>query len=198
VLRRAPEGFVPTPWEGRRGVYLPTEFTVLFPAAIEIRERSDGARAEARLVQHEINLSFSAPGLDGEPALLERVEVRHSGGDITPSNFRVPLATYRRYALAAAAGTQAEISGGGSTAETSIREARERKTFAELAMRPVGRPRLEDSVDLAAVARVAAQGHPTPTKAVQQQWTVSKSAARRWIRRAEAQGHSTQPAPLAS
>ena len=192
VRQHAPDGMKAELLDQARGLYYPSRFEVGFL-------HGDGGEGPIPTVWLEM-----ACLMRGEPPRCVRVTVMH-GYDppgITPDRFRrIPLADYTRYAIAAAVGSKTEIEEWRphevQTGERGIggspEQWRERKLkFDELARRKVGRPRIGEVVDLAEVARVAAAGQPTPTKAVRERFTLGQTTARRWIRRAEAEGHPTQ------
>ena len=135
------------------------------------------------------------PQVDGD-VLVKRVEVgtdRYSF--VTHDDFsRIPLKKWTRYAVAAAASTRSELRAlteGGTAEEWQEKK----KSFAELARTPVGRPPhgIEFMyrgrvIDLNEVNEVATAGAPHHVKAVQEHfgdpgYPVPRETARSWIRR---------------
>jgi hypothetical protein len=191
VLRRsARDGRQPEPFDEARGLYVPLRYEVgFFPNASDPELRT------------EVWLEMRVVATGEPPRCMNLTVVGRRDEGISSRRFRrIPFAEYLRLAVAVAVGTKSEISdwlpdesvhGIGLDSE---KWGEIRMTFDELARRPVGRPRLETVVDLAEVARVAATGQPTPTKAVRERFMIGETTARRWIRRAQAKGHSTTPA----
>jgi hypothetical protein len=183
-----PLGQVAVLLDGTRRLYVPAEFEVGF--------RHEGGDDKA---PPEVWIEFGAG--TGAPPAVQAIRAQTSPlAPITPDRFRrIPLATYIGLAVAAAADTREEIETpslgkiyAGSPAFLASGAAGDRETwrerklfFDELARRPVGRPKLEEAIDLSEVREVAAAGAPASTKAVQTHFHVSRSTARRYIRRAE-------------
>ena len=136
------------------------------------------------------------PQIDGD-VLVKRVEVRTDRYSfVTHEDFRrIPLKKWTRYAVAAAARTRSGLRAltEGRTAEEWL----EKKSFAELAPTPVGRPPngIEfmwrgRAIGLNEVNEVATAGAPHHVKAVQEHFgdpgdPVPRETARRWIRNYE-------------
>jgi hypothetical protein len=182
VDRRHRDDFIAL--DEQRGLYVPRYFEAGF---------LQGQSREQPAVWLEMGTGVPK----GEPPEVQSIRIisRRSHGGISAEQFhRVQYATFRRIAVAAAAGTREELTSWmESETETGrvqggdIEQWRERKViFNDLARRPVGRPRLEELVDLAEVVRVAGLGSPKSTKAVMDHFHVSRSTAQRWLQRARA------------
>lgn len=117
---------------------------------------------------------------------------------VTADEFhRIPLKTWTRLAVAAAAGPRDEIKQAHGSSAATADEWREKKVaFAELARRPVGRPRLEqrfeyqgEVMSLHEVLAVGTSGGLKPVKAIQEHFgkpgfPVPRRTAQRWWKRA--------------
>jgi hypothetical protein len=118
---------------------------------------------------------------------------------VTPSEFsRIPLRTWTRLAVAAAAGSAEEIRQPGWTDGATVRDWLEKKvSFSDLAPRRAGRPSLEAGfkwrgkiIDLDEVLQVGTGGRPNHTRAIQHHFAdargepVPRRTAQRWWKRA--------------
>jgi hypothetical protein len=162
--RRDNGGFTPVPLNGAPGLFVPTRFAAVIADVVLYFETDDSG--QPRCVAYEVT---------GSPEVDTR---------------RIPLREYIRRSIGAAAGTREELT-------TPFRgrraEAERLAAWEELIRRPVGRPRgvgvLGELVaDLETVARVARDGAPRGTKAVQDHFSVSRSTALRAKRQAREAG----------
>jgi hypothetical protein len=171
---RAGEARLAVPLDGGGGLYIPLEFQAgLFaPGLPEVWLEIKSAH-HLRQVTGADESTFRDP-------VVQRVVIISGAFSSIPTGVRVPLATYARRAIAAAAGTRQEIESGAFAAGGRLDEWEKRVTFAEIARRPVGRPRLEETIDLEKVREVVRAGGRTPTKAVEDHFNVSRSTARRY------------------
>jgi hypothetical protein len=189
VLRQeGPEGRMPRTFDATRGLYVPLRYEVGFlHDAVAHEDSPPTVYLEMKVVK------------EGEPPRCVDMKIHSDYSDerISVRRFRrIPFAEYLRLAVAVAVGTKEEVTDW-KPDETSrgiggfANDWREKRvTFDELARRPVGRPPLESYLDLAEVVRIASAGQPTPTKAVEDHWRVSKSTALRYRKRARAAGYS--------
>lgn len=184
------------PLDEARRLFVPDAFEATF--VHRAHERDDKPRLPS------LRLVFTALEPGAQPMLREATVGADSASDrgvhdLEPDYLRrIPWADYIKYAIAVAAAAtsyehqerdQEEVNTRGKVARMSLEVGLQAQfTFDELVQRPVGRPRLEEVIDLEEVARVAREGQPTPTKAVMNHWTLKRSTARRWIKRAEAAG----------
>lgn len=179
------------PVEAVRGLYIPRRFeaAIVTPELHILLELQ--ATADLRDIYEAAGQE--PPEVRGD-AVIKRATIKSDAFSyVPPARTRIPFATYTKMAVAAAAGTRAELEerGGSGTFE----DWREKTVqFDELVRRRRGRPRLDENggtflrhgrklVTLDEVSAVR-QSSATPTKAVQEHFDVPRSTAQRWSRRA--------------
>lgn len=191
IRQNPPHGNSPMLLDETRRLYVPAFFEAGF-----VYDAFSGLPA--------VWLSIGPGTFEGDPPACSGVRVISAQEPITPDVFRrIPLARYLRLALAAAAGSKEEISRpwakrelrSGRIAGGKEAAHRERKVnFDDVARVPVGRPRIEEVVDLELVASIAAGSPDSPNKAVREHFDrperpVSDTTARRWRDRARDAGY---------
>jgi hypothetical protein len=193
VVRWQPSEARPAvPVDPVRGVYIPR----IFQAAIVTSELHIllELQATAALRESYEVAGQKPPDANGDAVIKRATITSDAFSYLAPERARVPFATYTKMAVAAAAGTQAELQeGGGSGTYDEWQEKTIR--FEQLVRRRRGRPRLDENdgvfryattgqlVSLEEVQAVR-DSSATPTKAVQEHWGVERSTAQRWSRRA--------------
>lgn len=182
------------PIDEQREIYVPAFFEAGF-LRLQPTATTAAVNDDVEGIEPAVWLEMGPGTFKGDPPAVRSIRIVNPIHGISAEQFhRIQYATYRRLAVAAAAGTREELSSWTDYEEKEgrieggkVQRWRERRvTFDDLARRPVGRPSLEEAVDLAQVAHVGKQGAPNSTKAVMDNFHVSRSTAQRWLRRARA------------
>ena len=192
-----------------RGLFIPREFE----AAIVTSNLHVVLKLEAADALRDIfeMAGSEPPEMDG-PVIVKRVDVRTDRFSfVSPADFgRIPLKRWTALAVAAAAGTRAELMQEGYEGATVDEWRSKRVDFSDLAPRPVGRPRMEDGfnwrgqyIDLSEVLEVAEAGAPRHIKAIQDHFgdpgdPMPRRTAQNWYERALAQSNASPNASSSS
>jgi hypothetical protein len=165
------------PLDGGGGRYIPVEFEAgLFAPGLP----------QVWLViksAHHLRLLTGADESTFRDPVVQRVVIIADAFQNIPTDVRIPLATYARRAIAAAAtDTWQEIESRPLPASGRLDDWELRQPFPEISRRPVGRPPRAKTLDLDKV-RAAVDGvGPHKTKAVMERFHVSRSTAQRYRR----------------
>ena len=163
------------PLDGGGGRYIPVEFEAgLFAPGLPQVWLVIKSAHHLRLVTGADESTFRDP-------VVQRVVIISDAFQSIPTDVRIPLATYARRAIAAAAAdTRQEIESRPLSAGGRLDDWELRQSFKEIARRPVGRAPRTKTLDLEKVRAVVDGAGPHKTKAVMDHFKVSRSTALRY------------------
>jgi hypothetical protein len=181
----------------RASLFIPRSFEAAFVRGdlhVHLELEATAALAEV----YEAAGSVLPQHITGDAVVKKITVTGDRFSSVTADEFaRIPLKTWTRFAVAAAAETADEIKRLHGLAGATVAEWREKRvSFAELARRPVGRPRLEhgftyygDVISLDEVLEVGKSGGSKPVKTIQEHFgktgfLVPQCTAQRWWTRA--------------